>query len=219
MFAILCSAAALAAGGSCSLQSGQDCYGNDISNAPASTPQDCCNLCLNNSACNAFTHDQFDQSGQKHGVCYMKSGCSDLRSSSACTAGTKSPPAPPKPPTPGPPTPVPPLIVNEQGSLRPYYLSPYDHHKPTIVDGGRGLELKYSERFYLMSNPNKSHSSSQRDDFKQFNLVVDRVLNVRSLSHTNTKLVSTPRSHAQPPRPRPHPSLPPPRVDASNCCR
>lgn len=83
--------------GSCSLQAGYDCYGNDISNVPASTPQDCCDLCSNTTGCAAFTHDQYGPTGQKTPTCYLKSACSDKKNKSDAVAGI--PGAPPSPQT------------------------------------------------------------------------------------------------------------------------
>lgn len=92
----------------CSLTSGQDCSGNDISSHAASDAQACCNLCTQTTGCKAFTHNQYDAHGQKVGTCYLKSACSTKTSAGSCTAGivtnTPTPVPAPKPhfPTPSP---------------------------------------------------------------------------------------------------------------------
>ena len=100
--------------GTCQLQAGQDCVGDDVSNAPAPDANACCSMCSATSGCTGFTWDSYDASGQQQGTCYLKSGCPSTTSCGSCTAGVATPagptppPAPTPPPTPAPPTPTPP---------------------------------------------------------------------------------------------------------------
>eukprot|EP00936_MAST-01D_sp_MAST-1D-sp1_P001577 g1577.t1 len=94
------------AGGTCSLKPGQDCSGNDISDAPSASPQACCDACAATAGCGAFTYNDYNAQGQQQGTCYLKSACPSSIGCGTCTAGVSAPPASPTPP-PVPPTPSP----------------------------------------------------------------------------------------------------------------
>ena len=87
---------------------GQDCSGDDVSNAPAADVAACCDLCGASSACTAFTWDEYSSSGAKTGTCYLKASCPSTTPNGATTAGRAAGPPSPTPPTPTPPTPTPP---------------------------------------------------------------------------------------------------------------
>ena len=69
------------------------------------------------------------------------------------------------------------LQITEDGHSAQYFLSPRDVHSPEVVDGGASLHLKMGERYYLLRNAAKTHSSSDPADFKMFDLV-NKTLNV-----------------------------------------
>ena len=94
--------------GKCALTSKGDCFGDDVSNQPAATPEACCDLCSSTAGCAAFTHAQYDPTGAQNPTCYLKSGCDTKQPCDTCTAGevaqTSPPPSPPSPPPPPPGT-------------------------------------------------------------------------------------------------------------------
>jgi hypothetical protein len=89
------------------VSNGQDCIGNDLSNAPAVDTATCCELCSNNAFCQAFSWDQYNQAGQKNGQCYLKSACLTKQGNSNTTAGSRgSAPSPSAHPSPAPAPPA-----------------------------------------------------------------------------------------------------------------
>lgn len=74
--------------GSCVFHQNQNCYGNDIASAAATTSAACCDLCQARSGCNAFTWDLYNPSGVRQNWCYMKSKCDTLSGSPNAVAGT-----------------------------------------------------------------------------------------------------------------------------------
>ena len=78
------------AGGTCSLKPGQDCSGNDISDAPSASPQACCDACAATAGCGAFTYNDYNAQGQQQGTCYLKSACPSSIGCGTCTAGACS---------------------------------------------------------------------------------------------------------------------------------
>lgn len=57
----------------CSFLTNIDCAGDDLSDLPAASVEDCCNLCSETQSCTAFTHNEYDGHGAPH--CYLKSSC------------------------------------------------------------------------------------------------------------------------------------------------
>eukprot|EP00928_Gymnodinium_smaydae_P014372 TRINITY_DN1524_c0_g1_i2.p1 TRINITY_DN1524_c0_g1~~TRINITY_DN1524_c0_g1_i2.p1 ORF type:complete len:892 (-),score=131.80 TRINITY_DN1524_c0_g1_i2:200-2824(-) len=97
----------------CSINVGFDCAGPALSHSQASSAEDCCNKCTDDSACNAFTF--------KDSVCYLKASCSGLTPLSGSVAGNSAikpgpSPAPPAPPPPSPPQPLPDMCPDEGGN-------------------------------------------------------------------------------------------------------
>jgi len=76
-----------------------------LSMSSSSDPNDCCSKCQTDSSCGAFTHSQYDASGQPNPTCYLKSSCGSGSSSNHCTSGTvgnsPSPSPSPSPPPSG----------------------------------------------------------------------------------------------------------------------
>jgi len=57
----------------CTFLTNIDCAGHDLSDSPAASLQDCCNLCSETHGCSAFTHNKHDGHGAAH--CYLKASC------------------------------------------------------------------------------------------------------------------------------------------------
>jgi len=86
-------------------QTGVDCYGGDLSNAPSADPAACCALCSNTTSCEHWTHDQYDAAGAHAPTCFLKTGCTKPQSNANAVSG--APGATPPSPTPAPgPTPA-----------------------------------------------------------------------------------------------------------------
>lgn len=86
--------------GQCTLQSNFDCGGDAFSAVNSWSPEDCCQKCQDDAACGAFTHSQYDASGNPNPVCYLKTACASGGSSDVCTSGTVGGHSPS--PSPGP---------------------------------------------------------------------------------------------------------------------
>eukprot|EP00056_Hartaetosiga_gracilis_P015884 m.242481 g.242481 ORF g.242481 m.242481 type:complete len:307 (+) comp34102_c0_seq1:18-938(+) len=72
----------------------------------------------------------------------------------------------------------PPFYVQFGETQRKTYLSPFDDgNKPNITEGGRKVNVRFGERFYIMLNAFHPHSSPNSSDFLQFDLV-GKTLNV-----------------------------------------
>lgn len=69
----------------CSYLDNTDCSGSDLENHAAASLDACCELCKQNSACSAFTHNKNDGHGGPH--CYLKSACDNQVSRSGSNSG------------------------------------------------------------------------------------------------------------------------------------
>lgn len=106
-FALLAASAALAAGhlanisvsDICDSVHSLDCYGDDLPNGnigKVTTHEECCQACQQRSGCSAWTW-----AWNYDGTCYLKSGCSDKRTSDdGYHSGTGAPSPAPSPPGP-----------------------------------------------------------------------------------------------------------------------
>lgn len=59
-------------GSSCTLTPESNCWGDDISQEPSDSAQDCCSKCLNTAGCTDFT---WDSNPNPTSICYKKNAC------------------------------------------------------------------------------------------------------------------------------------------------
>ena len=52
----------------CQLTTGQDCVGNDLTNAPAADANACCSMCAATAGCSGFTWNAYNAQGQQQGT-------------------------------------------------------------------------------------------------------------------------------------------------------
>jgi hypothetical protein len=118
------------------ISTGQDCTGNDLSNAPAVDTTACCSLCSSNPNCQAFSWDQYNQAGEKSGQCYLKSACPEKQGNDNVNAGVRSSDPKPAPLSPSPsshPSPSSPGLTLFCPSEQDMNL---EHGSVQFVDGG-----------------------------------------------------------------------------------